>query len=211
MRLILVRHPKPDCEPGICYGRLDLKCNATSLEDAVVRLHALALTCRVFTSPARRAFDLAKRLCANPIADPRLQEMDFGDWEGRRWQDIGREAIEAWQKGFPDSAPPNGESLTAMAARCESWLGSLKPDGSPILAVTHGGPIRLIQAILKGEPLLSYSTWPSPSQSRLSCADPACENGFLPSACLPASSEALACRFPGLRIGRFFRGFLLGQ
>ena len=156
MRLILVRHPKPRCEAGLCYGRLDLECEPEFLEAAVSRLGELACDARVFTSPARRALDLAARLSRNVTVDHRLQELAFGDWEGRLWQDLGREAIDAWLEGLPDSAPPNGETLTAMAARCASWLMSLQPSDSPVLAVTHAGPIRIMMSILNDEHLLTY-------------------------------------------------------
>ncbi len=162
MRLILVRHPKPRCEPGICYGRLDLECDPGALEAAVARLGEIAAVARVFSSPARRARDLAARLSAEAVIDARLQELDFGDWEGRRWQDLGREAIETWHMGLPDSAPPNGETLSAMATRCADWLASLDRGSQPILAVTHAGPIRVIRATLKTEPLLTYFTAPVP-------------------------------------------------
>ena len=118
----------------------------------------MAPASRVFTSPAKRARDLAARLGTPLSVDDRLQELDFGDWEGRRWQDLGREAIDAWYRGLPDSAPPNGETLTVMAGRCASWLKSLQPSESPALAVTHAGPIRVMQAILRDEPLLTYFT-----------------------------------------------------
>ena len=134
MRLILVRHPKPLCEKGVCYGRLDLECDPQALSEAVSRLGKLASASLIFTSPAKRARDLAARLSTQTIVDDRLQELDFGDWEGRRWQDLGREAIDAWRIGLPDSAPPNGETLTAMAARCSSWLKAsslLKVQSSP--------------------------------------------------------------------------------
>ena len=158
MRLILVRHPKPLCEKGICYGRLDLECEPQALSEAVLRFGKLASASLIFTSPARRARDLAARLATQMIVDDRLQELNFGDWEGRRWQDLGREAIDAWSQGLPDSAPPNGETLTAMADRCASWLRSLQPAESPVFAVTHAGPIRLIKAILNGKPLLTHFT-----------------------------------------------------
>ncbi len=158
MRLILVRHPKPRCEPGLCYGRLDLECEAQALEIAASELRNLTAAARVISSPARRAFDLASRLDEGAAADRRLQELDFGDWEGRRWQDLGREAIDVWRQGLPDSAPPNGETLRAMAARCADWLASLEGGGRPVLAVTHAGPIRVIRALLQGEPLLTYFT-----------------------------------------------------
>jgi alpha-ribazole phosphatase len=156
MRLILVRHPKPRSAEGLCYGRLDLECEARALEEAARKLGRLAAGCRLVTSPARRARDLAARLDAGASIEPRLQELDFGDWEGRLWQALGREAIEAWQRGLPDAAPPNGETLTAMASRCADWLARLEPEGPPVLAITHAGPIRVIRALLAGEPLLSY-------------------------------------------------------
>jgi alpha-ribazole phosphatase len=156
MRLILVRHPKPRNAQGLCYGQLDLECEAQALEEATLKLERLVAGHRVVTSPARRAMDLAARLSPDAVVEPRLQELDFGDWEGRLWQDLGREAIEAWQRGLPDSAPPNGETLTAMASRCGEWLAGLKPDGPPVLAITHAGPIRVIRALAAGEPLLTY-------------------------------------------------------
>ncbi len=156
MRLILVRHPKPLCEAGLCYGRLDLECVAEALDTAAVRLAGLANGCRIVASPARRARDLAERLGADIVLDPRLRELHFGDWEGRRWADLGRETVEAWRQGLPDAAPPNGETLSAMAARCAAWLACLDASGPPVLAVTHAGPIRVIRALLNREPPLTY-------------------------------------------------------
>jgi alpha-ribazole phosphatase len=155
MRLILVRHPKPLCEPGLCYGRLDLECEPDALDIAALRLAGLAEGCRIVTSPARRARDLAGRL-GDATVEPLLQELDFGDWEGRRWLDLGRDTVEAWQRALPDGAPPGGESLSAMAARCAAWLASLVSDRAPVLAVTHAGPIRVIRALIGGEPLLTH-------------------------------------------------------
>ncbi len=156
MRLILVRHPKPLCDPGLCYGRLDLACDAQALKRAALNLRHLAGGHRIVSSPARRAFDLAITLSPEAAPDPRLQELNFGDWEGLRWQDIGRGPLDEWRRGLPHSAPPNGESLAALAARCSDWLKAPEPGGPPVLAITHAGPIRVIRALLKGEPLLTY-------------------------------------------------------
>jgi alpha-ribazole phosphatase len=155
MRLILVRHPKPLCAPGLCYGRLDLPCEPQSLDLAAARLAKSAVGCRVATSPALRAQSLASRLASGVVVEPRLRELDFGDWEGRLWHDLGRDAIESWRKGLPSSAPPNGETLTAMAARLTCWLASLSGE-TDTLAVTHAGPIRVLRALLRNEPVLTY-------------------------------------------------------
>jgi alpha-ribazole phosphatase len=172
MRLILVRHPRPLHEPGICYGRLDLKCDPEALSEAADGLSQMARGARVFTSPAQRALALAARLSDNPAVDARLQELDFGDWEGRKWDEIGQQAIETWEDGLPDSAPPNGEALSAMAARCADWVASLEPDERPVIAITHAGPIRLIRAILRAEPLLTYFSEAVPYGEAITLEDP---------------------------------------
>jgi alpha-ribazole phosphatase len=152
----LVRHPKPRCVEGLCYGRLDLECEPDALEEAARKLRRLAAGHRVVTSPARRARELAARLSPDATVEQRLRELDFGDWEGCLWQALGRDAVEAWQRGLPGAAPPNGESLTAMASRCAEWLAGLRPEGTPVLAITHAGPIRVIRALIAGEPPLTY-------------------------------------------------------
>jgi alpha-ribazole phosphatase len=157
MRLILVRHPKPLGAAGLCYGRLDIPCDPFALDSAAARLFSLARDCLLVTSPAMRARCLAVRLSSQFIVEPRLQELDFGAWEGRLWQDLGREAVEAWQQGLPASAPPGGETLDAMQARCAAWLASLR-GGQDVLAITHAGPVRVLRAILGGAPLLTYFT-----------------------------------------------------
>jgi alpha-ribazole phosphatase len=155
MHLTLVRHPKPLAANGLCYGRLDIPCEPEALVLATARLATLAARCTVVSSPALRAFSLARKLTSNPSVEPRLQELDFGDWEGCLWQDLGRDAVDHWLNGLPFSAPPNGESLAAMAERLAAWLTSLAGE-QDILAITHAGPIRVLQALVKREPLMAY-------------------------------------------------------
>ncbi len=117
---------------------------------------------RIVSSPARRALDLARRLSADVIVEPRLQELHFGDWEGRRWSDLEISAIDAWRRGLPDAAPPDGESLSALGARCAAWLADVERGGTPVLVIAHAGPIRVIRALLKEKPLLTYFDKPVP-------------------------------------------------
>jgi len=154
--LILVRHPKPVCEPGLCYGRLDLECEPDALLHAVEALSPLAAGFSIVSSPARRAAALAERLSNSVFLEPRLQELEFGEWEGRRWSDLGREAIDHWRLGLPDCGPPGGESLSQMAARCSTWLQDIAAQNKDVLAVTHAGPIRVIQSLIANEPLLKF-------------------------------------------------------
>ncbi|MBJ7534952.1 histidine phosphatase family protein [Rhodomicrobium vannielii ATCC 17100] len=178
MRLILARHPKPVVEAGVCYGRLDLDCDAREVDAALARLMPHASDAVVYTSPARRCRDLSLRL--NPVAriEPRLQELDFGAWEGVRWDAIAQSDFDAWANGLPNTTPPGGEALAAMAARLSDWLADMSRDhaaaerepfnesgGRPapaVLAITHAGPIRVLRALAEGLPLLTHFAQPVP-------------------------------------------------
>ncbi len=136
VRLILVRHPKPRCESGVCYGRLDLDCEPDALEDAARRLSGLVSGARVYTSPLRRARDLAERLDARPVVDARLQELDFGELGGaalagprsRRCRCLARWFAGVRGAGWGD-AFRHGGALRKLAAK--SFRGR-----DPIWAVT---------------------------------------------------------------------------
>jgi alpha-ribazole phosphatase len=158
MRIILVRHPKPACQPGLCYGSLDVNCDEADLRLVAARLAPLAQNARVISSPLLRAKRLGKALSPAPDCEPLLRELDFGAWEGRLWSSLGREAIDRWRVGLPDAAPPGGETLAGLAARCQAWLDRLKaePMEKQILAITHAGPIRVMKALTAGQPLLRY-------------------------------------------------------
>src|SRR5205823_6648041 len=75
----------------------------------------------VWTSPLRRcrevADELARLLKAVLRIDDRLAEIDFGEWEGRGWNEIERRdrvRYEAWLASWRDVGPPGGESLVAF-------------------------------------------------------------------------------------------------
>lgn len=147
MRTFLIRHPKPDIDAGICYGRSDLDL----AEDPVLRAAALRPLlpgdAPVWSSPLRRCLALAQALHAEPVVDERLLEMNFGHWEMRRWEDIPRAEIDAWAADPVGYAPPGGESPAAMRARVAALLQELP--GVAVL-VAHGGVLRACVAELLG-------------------------------------------------------------
>ena len=149
MILYLVRHPQPKIDPGICYGSLDVE--AENAQAVAERLRTeLPPGLPVWSSPLRRCRDLAERLHPAPVFDARLQEMDFGAWEGRPWDAIPRAEIDAWAADVAGYAPPGGESPHALQRRALEFVAGLAVAEAVI--VTHAGVIRTLLAHRRGLP-----------------------------------------------------------
>jgi alpha-ribazole phosphatase len=143
MILYLIRHPKPLVDAGICYGRSDIPVAIDLAE--VARLRAELPPCLpVWSSPLQRCRQLAELLHAQVQIDDRLAEMNFGDWEGRSWDEIPRHQIDSWAADIAGYAPPGGESPAAVQRRALAFVAGLAVPDAAI--VTHAGVIRMLLA-----------------------------------------------------------------
>lgn len=111
----------------------------------------------VWTSPVQRARETAEpiagRLGLLAWACDGLCEIDFGDWTGRRFDDLGNDPLWGrWNEARSDARPPGGESMAEAQARA---LGELErareehPDGGVVL-VSHGDVIKAVVAGVLG-------------------------------------------------------------
>ena len=144
MELHLIRHPPAAVDPQVCYGRSDLPL-AGPLAPALRHLRGLLPEdFALYSSPLQRCRLLAEEL-GRPQLDPRLQEIDFGEWEMRRFEDIGIEALDRWAADPLGHRPPGGESAQDMAARALSFLADIRATAQkPVVAIAHGGPLRAL-------------------------------------------------------------------
>ena len=156
MKLWLVRHAQPLVDAGICYGRLDMAADADATAECARQLAAqLPAGIRVISSPLQRCEQLAQALYAQRPdlaykTDARLQEMDFGQWEGCAWQAIGPNALEAWTSNFAHhTVGHDGESVAAFMARVASAFDAL-PGHGDTLWITHAGVIRAMALLTQG-------------------------------------------------------------
>jgi alpha-ribazole phosphatase len=151
VRTFLIRHPKPAVAEGVCYGRSDLGLAEAAIECADALRSLLPANAPPYSSPLRRCLELARALHSQPVIDERLVEMNFGQWEMRRWDDIPRQEIDAWTADPIGFAPPGGESAAALRARVAELLRAL-PETAVLVA--HGGVLRACVGELTG-----HSDW----------------------------------------------------
>ncbi|MFM9880781.1 MAG: histidine phosphatase family protein [Burkholderiaceae bacterium] len=163
--LWLARHAQPLVAPGLCYGASDVPaCPDATQQAALALAQALPPCLTVLSSPLQRCTLLAHALLGlrpdlTLTLDPRLAEMDFGTWEGRRWDDIGAGEFQSWMRDFADHAPGGGESVAAFMQRvAQAWDSAGQ---APALWLTHAGVIRAVQLIANGQRRISQaSEWP---------------------------------------------------
>jgi len=153
IRLALLRHGHtPWNRAGRIQGRTDIALDP----DARAALATLSLPAPwdradLWSSPLSRAVETAQLVAGrDPLTDPALTEMNWGDWEGKRGLDLqddpdmDHRPIETWGWSY---CPPNGESPAAMRARLLPWANTLKDD---TLAVCHIGVMRVFLAHATG-------------------------------------------------------------
>jgi broad specificity phosphatase PhoE len=114
---------------------------------------------RVWTSPALRARQTAGALGLEAAVEPALRDWDYGRWAGRSLAEIRTESparLGRWLAD-PSTAPPAGESGSALLARVGGWLEDKVRSGGQILAITHVAVVRAAIVHVLGAPPRSFA------------------------------------------------------
>jgi broad specificity phosphatase PhoE len=111
------------------------------------------------TSALKRARETAALLGhGDARVDARLNEMNFGEWEGRRLAELAAELGPAMQeledRGL-DFRAPGGESPREVQQRLAPFLLETGRGGIDRLAVVHKGVIRALYALATGWPMVN--------------------------------------------------------
>jgi alpha-ribazole phosphatase len=150
MEIYLVRHTRVNNYQNICYGHCEIPL-ADSFREEVESLKPLLpiYAGYYFSSPSARCLQLSLELNVMPVVDARLKEMNFGDWEGREWNDLPAKELDPWMKDFVNNAPPGGESLKDLFARVQQFVAdNLSGKKGPAVILTHAGVIRCFYALV---------------------------------------------------------------
>lgn len=154
--LAMLRHGETQWSAqGRIQGRTDVPLNAAgcaALACRTVPEEFLGLRC--VTSPLKRCTETARVLnLKDAVLEPRIAEMSWGQWEGHRLSDLRAKLGDAMRanedRGF-DFTPPHGESPRQVLLRVSHWLSEIAAQGTPTLAVSHRGVIRVIFAAANG-------------------------------------------------------------
>ncbi len=171
-------------------GRLDTALTENGQAQAIAlgdRLRGTRLD-KVYVSPApraRRTAELALKAGHFPASlsleiDPRVHEMDLGDWEGLSVDEVKAIAPENLQAFFfspPDFIPTgSGETYAQVSERMASFLSQLETLGQKALAegsdpqillVSHNITLKTLLALLKKKPLALLRDGPPLQQAAL--------------------------------------------
>lgn len=156
MEVYVIRHTPVSAGKDICYGQSDVALADTFLEDVQQFKNTLPTDFdAVYCSTLQRCKDLATALgLINIQFDKVLMEMNFGDWENKKWNDINDGELNIWMNDFVSVRTPNGENLREVFSRVESFLEMLRQQPhKKVLIITHAGVIRCVWAYMLQIPL----------------------------------------------------------
>ena len=167
MKFWLVRHAQPLVEAGVCYGASDILADEPATAQAAQAL-ALELPSdlKVMCSPLTRCTQLANALQQlRPDLtwkpETRLAEMNFGHWEGQRWNDIPAAALAQWTTDFGPWRFGGVESVQDLMQRVSALWEETRSTQVGTLWVTHAGVIRAATLLSQGVQQVTHARqWP---------------------------------------------------
>ena len=146
MDVTLFRHTSVAVPSGTCYGRSDVPVsdNFENEAEGVKRQISGIRFDAVYSSPLTRCRKLAA-WCGyeNPILDDRLLEINCGDWEMQRWDEIDDPRLAVWFENWLDFPAGGGESFRQQIDRVAGFLNELKTRPfEKVCIFAHGGILR---------------------------------------------------------------------
>lgn len=167
MKLWLLRHAQPLIAPGVCYGALDMAADAEATQAAAKDVAATLPTGLVlWVSPLQRCQQLARELCRlrpdlSLQTEPDLAEMNFGTWEGQRWDAIPKEAFDAWRADFGAHLFGGQENVQMLMQRVGRVWDLTRHQGQDAAWISHAGVIRVATLLAQGvRQIDSAAQWP---------------------------------------------------
>jgi len=164
-QLCLVRHGQTDWNlEGRYHGQSDVPLNENGRAQARTLAQQLqgSSFVAIYTSDLQRARETAEIIAAAihlPVTlEPRLREINQGEWEGQLVDVIKSRYAELWQQRTLDPTSvrsPGGETVGEVAKRVYTALNDIARLHSPglVLIATHGLALATVICKVRGIPL----------------------------------------------------------
>ena len=116
----------------------------------------------VYSSDLIRAVETVKEIAARAnvllVKEKALREIDGGEWEEKRVEEIAREYPEQaylWKTDIGKARPTGGESCAELQVRIDSARRKIaaENDGKTVVVASHGGAIRTMQCLFENVPI----------------------------------------------------------
>ena len=159
VRVLLWRHGRTAYNAaGRWQGQIDVPLDDVGLAQAAAAARSLAklvdgvdltLVASDLSRAAQTGQALAALVDAEVRLDPRLREIDAGEWEGRTRPEIVEagmsDVLEAWARGEDVRIGRTGERRSEVGLRGAAAIAehaAAVPDGGTLVVASHGGLVR---------------------------------------------------------------------
>jgi len=149
MEIYLIRHTTPAIERGVCYGQTDIDITSTFEEEALaIKQHISSSIQNVYSSPLQRCSKLAYYLFPSHHIQhhAHLMEVNCGEWEMKKWNDIPQEISNAWMNDFVNNPFPGGENYVQLHRRVITVFNQVFETKIASAIIAHGGVLRSIMS-----------------------------------------------------------------
>lgn len=155
--IVFIRHSSLAVPRGVCYGfsNIDVSHNFYNEANNLKRNLNAFKPDLVISSPLQRCVKLAVHAFdTEPEINTNLKEVNYGDWEGKTWEEINIDGDNLWMYANVNNQPPNGESFSELRNRVVTQLNEICDRKEERIAVVcHGGVIRSVLSHFLDTPL----------------------------------------------------------
>ena len=171
LTLLLIRHGETALNAESRFrGRFDIDLNDRGRSQAETLARSLPSSFpidHIYSSPLKRCLETARPLATalglTVVAEPRLIDLDYGEWSGRLIAEVAKlfpQDYAAWLAGDLSFRFPGGEPLGAPAERLRSFVDEVieRHQGEVVAIVTHNVLCQIATCLLLNTPLEAFQS-----------------------------------------------------
>jgi len=178
LTILLIRHGETALNAESRFrGRFDIDLNDRGRQQAEALARGLPAgqaglprsfpIAHIYSSPLKRCLETARPLATAlglpVVAEPRLIDLDYGEWQGRLIAEVAEQFprdYAAWLAGDLSFRFPGGEPLGAPAERLRSFVDDVieRHQGEVVAMVTHNVLCQMATCLLLNRPPESFQS-----------------------------------------------------